>query len=432
MRKKINSIHVPHWKHTAGSVPIRMPIPAIVTIPVSMHIGAPAVPIVKPKDTVKVGQVIAEANGVMSSPVHSSVSGTVTKIDEFLMANGQTCPLIVIETDGKQELYEGLKIPEITDFQSFIQMVRDSGAVGLGGAGFPTAVKMNVDPDRVDYIVINGAECEPFITSDTHAMIDRAERIMVGIETIKPFYPKAEFKIGIEDNKPDAIRMMRRFTDKIDRCDVVSVPSTYPQGGEKTLIYNTVHRIVPEGKLPIDAGCLVMNTSTVSVIGKYVQTGIPLVTKCVTVDGSAIRTPQNVIVPIGTRIVDVIEFIGGLSCDPKKVLYGGPMMGVAIPDITYPVLKTTNAIIALSEEDARIPEPSACIRCGKCVDACPMKLMPTDLMQDRENHDVEALKEHHVMLCIEYGSCAFVCPAKRNLVESHKLAKLMVREASAK
>ena len=429
MRKTIHSIHVPHWKNTAESVPIRMPIPSVVTIPMSMHIGAPAKLVVQKGDEVKVGQKIGEADGPLSSPVFSSVSGKVVRIEDFQMANGKICPMAVIESDGRQTLADTIKIPELTDFQSFIDMVRESGAVGLGGAGFPTAVKLNVDPSRVEYIIVNGAECEPYITSDTHIMVDKAERLFVGIKTIQRFFPKAHFLVGIEDNKPEAIRMMKRYTERIDRCDVVKVPSSYPQGSEKTLVFNVAHRIIPEGKLPIDIGCIVMNTTTVATIGKYMMTGIPLITKCVTVDGSAIRSPQNIIVSIGTKISDLIDFIGGLREEPRKILYGGPMMGIAIPDIDYPVMKTTNAVIALTDKNAHIPEPTPCIHCGKCVDACPMHLMPTELEHARERGDVEALKKHHVLLCIECGSCAFVCPAKRILVESHKLAKAMVREA---
>lgn len=432
MSKSVHSIHVPHWKHTAKSVPIRMPAPEYVYIPMSMHIGSPAIPIVKAGDHVKIGQMIGDASGFVSSPVFASVSGVVKEITDYLLPNGSVCPMVVIRSDELQEMDENLSLPKITDYDSFIEAVRRSGVVGLGGAGFPTHVKLKVDPDRVEYILVNGAECEPFITADTHTMIDKVERLMYGVRSLRKYYPKARILVGIEDNKPHAILMMQRYTDRIDDCDVVSVPSSYPQGGEKTLIYNVLHRVVPEGKLPIDIGCIVINTTTLSSIGKYEQSGIPLVTKCVTIDGGAVRDPQNVIVPIGTRISDLVEYIGGLKEEPKKILMGGPMMGTALPDMDRPVLKTTNAVILLTEKEARLKAPGNCIHCGRCMDACPMNLMPTELEQAEIQKDVETLKKLHVNLCIECGSCAFVCPAKHNLVESHKLAKMLVREAGVK
>ena len=326
------------------------------------------------------------------------------KVDSMLLSNGGTCMAVTIESDGLNEKDENLKAPELTDFDSFIQAVRNSGIVGLGGAGFPTSVKMKVDPAKVDYILINGAECEPYITSDTHTMRDNPQRIRAGLDALRRFFPETQIYIAIEDNKPEAIRIMREYSDSVEKCDVVVLPSSYPQGGEKVLIYNTTGRIVPEGKLPLDVGCIVLNTTTLAFIGKYLMTGEPLSSK----------------------------HIGGLKCEPAKALYGGPMMGMAMPDLDQPILKNTNAILIFDEKDAKIPEPTACIHCGRCIDTCPLHLMPTELEQACIKKDLKRLSELKVGLCMECGSCSFVCPAKRNLVESHKLAKQYLREAGIK
>ena len=430
--KFLHSIHIPHYKNTEDSVPTRLPDPAFVAIPMSMHIGAPSLPIVKPGDHVKLGQKIAEAQGNVSSPVHASISGVVKSIDTIRMPSGLVTQSITIENDGLREIDENIFPPTITDFQSFIDAVRESGIVGLGGAGFPTHVKLNVAPERVEYFIVNGAECEPYITADTHTMVDNAKRILDGVEMLLRFYPKAKIIFGIENNKPEAIRMMKRYSDKFDRCRVFALPSTYPQGGERSLVYNTIHRVIPEGKLPIDVGCIVINATTLSFVGKYVRTGFPLTTKCVTVDGSAIKNPQNIIVPVGAPIRNIIDAIGGFTEEPKKILYGGPMMGMCSTSLDHPIIKGTNAILCFTEKDARIPEPTACIHCGRCADACSMHLLPMEMEQARISGDLERLKKLHVNLCMDCGSCAFSCPAKRNLVESHKLAKQMLREAAKK
>ena len=430
--KFLHSIPLPHHKKTQDSFPIRLTDVKSVTIPMSMHIGAPAKPVVKVGDHVKIGTLIGEAGGFVSAPVHASISGTVKKIDDMLLSSGASCQAVTIESDGLNEFDENLKPPVLTDLNSFIQAVRDSGAVGLGGAGFPTSVKLNVDPDKVEYILINGAECEPFITSDSHTMIDNPDRMYEGLTALKRFYPKAHVIIGIENNKKKAIQVMREYTDAVDKCDVCELPASYPQGGEKVLIYNTTGRMVPEGKLPFDVGCIVLNATTLSFIGKYLMTGQPLTTKCITVDGSAVKEPKNVIAFVGTSVRDVVELAGGLKEDPAKVLYGGPMMGLAMPDMDQPVLKNTNALLFFNEKDAKLPQPSPCIRCGRCIAACPLKLMPTELEHACQQKDAERLKKLKISLCMECGSCAFVCPAKRNLVESHKLAKIIVREADAK
>ena len=419
----LHGVHVPHRKNTAECAPVRMPVPAVVTVPMSMNIGAPAKPVVKPGDEVKVGQLIAEPGGFVSSPVYSGVSGKVKKIDDVLLFHGATCQAVVIESDGEQALYEGIAAPEVNDFDSFIEAVKNSGVVGLGGAGFPTAVKLKVDPAKVDYICVNGAECEPYITADTRTMLDDSQLLVDGIQLLRKYLQPDKVYIGIENNKPQCIEKLRGLTRDIDGVEVAALPALYPQGGEKVLIHNTTGRVVPEGKLPIDVGCVVINTSTLVAIARYIQTGMPLVEKYVTVDGSAIKNPQNVIVPIGTAVRDVVEFTGGFKAEAKKIILGGPMMGVAAADLDAPVVKNTGAILCFDEKDAKLPEPSACIHCGRCVDACPLNLMPTEIEHAYEKRDAERLGKLKVNLCMECGCCAFACPAKRRLVEVNKLAK---------
>ncbi len=425
---KLHGIHVPHRKNTADMTPIRMPAPKSVTIPMSMHIGAPAKPIVKVDDKVKVGTLIAEAGGFVSAPIHSSVSGKVTAIGSVWTSNGSQVSAVTIESDGLMTEDESCVPPEITGYESFISAVRASGAVGLGGAGFPTAVKLDVkDLSRIEAIVINGAECEPYITSDTRTMIDNTELVKEGIELLKKYLKAKNIIIGIEANKPKAITKMREL-ESDPSVKVKVLPSLYPQGGEKVLLYHCAGKVVPEGKLPIDVGCLVMNVTTLAFIARYIKTGIPLTEKLVTVDGSAVKNPQNVIVPIGTSMADVFEFCGGFKCEPAKVLYGGPMTGTAVKTLDAPILKNNNAILALDEKDAHLPEPTPCIRCGRCVDSCPMNLMPFSFARAFALRDFEELEKRKVNLCIECGCCAYVCPANRPLVENHKLSKAALRK----
>ena len=394
----------------------------------SMNIGKPAVPVVKAGDIVTVGQCIGEADGFVSAPVFSGVSGTVKKLEPMRLFHGAVCQAVVIETDGAQTLCETLRAPEVRDFDSFIDAVGDSGVVGLGGAGFPTAVKLKVDPERVEFICVNGAECEPYITADTRTMLDDAELLVAGIGLLKTYYPKARIIVGIENNKPACIRKLRELTAGGERVEIRALPPLYPQGGEKVLIHNTTGRVVPEGKLPIDVGCIVINTSTLAAVARYIQTGMPLVEKYVTVDGSAVKHPQNVIVPIGTSIADVVEFTGGFQAPPKKILLGGPMMGVSVPDTEQVVVKNTGAILCFAEDEGVLPTPTSCIRCGRCIDACPMNLMPCAIEQAFEKGDGAALEKLKVNLCMECGSCAFVCPGRHQLVETNKLAKTMLNQ----
>lgn len=434
---KLGKTHVPHRKNTAEMAPTRMPAPAEVLIPVSQHIGAPASPVVKVGDAVKVGTLIAEASGYVSSPIYSSVSGKVKKIDSFLMSNGRSTQAILIESDGQMTPDEGIAPPVINNFDDFSAAIRSSGLVGLGGAGFPTAVKLDAEKKGlIKRIVINGAECEPYITSDTRTMLDDAELVRDGVNILLKYISAEEVVIGIEKNKPDCIARLTGLFMNDSRVRVETLPDTYPQGAEKILIYNTTGLVVPEGGLPSDVGCLVMNVTSVAFVAKYVKTGMPLVEKCITVDGSAIKNPQNVIVPIGTRIKDVIEFVGGYSEEPGKIMYGGPMMGIAVYSTDDPVMKNNNAIVALNKKEAQAEKQNPCIHCGRCVAACPMGLNPTLYVRAMKVSDptdrAERLTAAKINLCMECGSCSFVCPSRRPLVETNRLAKAELRNIQAK
>ena len=425
---KLHGIKVPHKKNTANCVPVRLSVPETVRIPMSMHIGKPAKVAVKRGDTVKVGQLIGEADGFISAPVHSSVSGTVAKIEEMTLSNGAKGQCVVIDTDGEQAVFEGVKPPEVHDLDSFTEAVRQSGAVGLGGAGFPTFVKLSVkDLSKLDAVVINAAECEPYITSDTRTMLDKSGDIMSGIEAVKKYLHPNRFIIGIEKNKPGAIKKMQELASQSEGVEVKVLPSSYPQGGEKVLVFNTVGKIIPKGGLPLDVGVIVINVTTLAFIGNYLKTGMPLVNKCVTVDGSAVKEPKNVIAPIGMSIADVLEQSGGTKSEVAKALYGGPMMGLAVPSLDSPILKNTNAITAMDIKEATPPKTTPCIRCGACLNHCPLRLDPREIARAYKLGSVEDLQTLHVDLCMECGCCSYICPAHRPLVQTNKLAKAVLR-----
>jgi electron transport complex protein RnfC len=429
MRFSLNGIHVPHRKNTDGKPAVKMAVPKTVTIPTSMHIGSPATPVVKAGDSVKVGTLIAEASGRISSPVHSSVSGTVKKIDRVLLANGVWSPAIVIESDGLMEVDESVKAPEITTREEFIAAVKASGIVGLGGAGFPTYFKLDVDPERIEEIIINGAECEPYITSDSLTMVERYEDIKAGVLALMKFLSVKKFIIGIEENKKAAIASMQALSAEIPEFEVKVLPSIYPQGGEKVLVYHATGKVIKVGKLPIDVGCIVTNCTTLAAVGKYLQDGMPLVSKCVTVDGGAVTEPANVIAPIGASLEDVFEAVGGLKCEPAKLISGGPMMGITVTDISSPVTKPSNAVLALTAKEAWLPKTTNCIRCGTCTNTCPFGIAPADIERALRKKDAERIEALNVNACMECGCCSFVCPANRPLAQSNKLAKAFLKEA---
>ncbi|MBM6922271.1 electron transport complex subunit RsxC [Hydrogenoanaerobacterium saccharovorans] len=412
---------------------VKMPVPDKVVIPMKQHMGRECTPTVKLTDLVKVGQIIGDTDAFIGAPIHSSVSGKVTKIDEIIGTDGNPIKAVEITTDKLQEIDESVKVPEVTDLQSFAAAIRASGLVGLGGAGFPTHVKlMPKNLDEVTTLLVNGAECEPYITADNRAMLEDTDDIVEGIKLVKKYMNLSTVIIGIEDNKPQAIAKLQAAVADIEGASVKALKAQYPQGGEKVLIYECTGKIVPEGKLPSDVGCVVMNVSSIAFVAKYMRTGMPLITKRLTVDGDAIAEPKNVEVAIGTSFSDVIDFCGGFKTEPKKIIMGGPMMGFAVPTINYPVLKNNNAILAFSAAktaEAEKPE-TPCIRCARCVNACPFSLMPAAIEKAYKAGNVDALKALKVNLCMECGCCAYVCPAKRNLVSVNRLAKKMIVERS--
>jgi len=430
----LSGIHVPHRKNTQNSPTIRIDTPKTVSIPMSMHIGKPAVPTVKVGDLVKVGTKIGEADGYISSNVYASVSGKVTKLADYLMSNGITTTAVVIESDGLMTADESITPPVVNDRQSLVAALKESGIVGLGGAGFPTQVKFDVDPEQIEYLIINGAECEPYVTSDTVTMMTRADDMAYALKALNGCMGIKRVIIGIENNKKEAIANMKNMAASVTECSVQvkALPSVYPQGGEKVLVYHTTGRVIPTNKLPINVGCVVINCTTLAAIGAYLKTGMPLVEKCVTVDGKAVKSPQNVIAPIGTSMNDLIECCGGLTEQPAKLIYGGPMMGITVPSADVPVLKNTNAILALTNKEARLPKTTACIRCGACINTCPFGLAPAAINRAYDNKDAESLKELSVDTCMECGGCSFVCPANRPLVQKNKLAKQFLREERMK
>ena len=434
---KLGKTRVPHRKNTADMPAVRMASPATVRISMAQHIGAPASPVVKVGDKVFVGTLIGEASGYVSANIHSSVSGTVKKLEPFLSSNGRSCVSIVIESDGEMTPDPAIAPPTVTDFDSFSAAVRASGLIGLGGAGFPTSVKLDAEKKGlIKKIIINGAECEPYITSDTRTMLDESEYIAEGIALLKRYTSAEEYVFGIESNKRECIERLSTVFASDASVRVMALPSKYPQGAEKILIYNTTGLVVPEGGLPSDVGCVVMNVTSLAFIAKYMRSGMPLVEKCLTVDGSAVKNPMNVIAPIGTSIQDIINFTGGYSEEPGKVMYGGPMMGIAVYSTEDPIFKNTNAIVAMNKRDALPKVQTACIHCGRCVSACPMGLNPTafakamsfDSVADR----AERLEEAKVGLCMECGCCSYVCPAARPLVEYNKLGKALLRSMPKK
>ena len=429
---KLGKAKVPHKKNTAEMPAVRMPAPASVIIPMSQHIGAPSSPTVKVGDKVFVGTKIADAGGYVGSPIHSSVSGTVKKLDKFLCSNGRSCESVIIESDGEMIPDPDIKAPSVTNLDEFCDAVRASGLVGLGGAGFPTAVKLDAAKKGLLKIaVINGAECEPYITSDTRTMLDDTGFVVKGVGYLKKYLGIGEFVFGIEKNKGAAIAKLTEAFSGDSSVKVETLPDTYPQGAEKILIYNTTGRIVPEGGLPADVGCLVMNVTSLAFIAKYMETGMPLVEKCITVDGSAIEKPMNVIAPIGTPIKDVIAFTGNGTENISKVLYGGLMMGTAVYTLEDPILKNNNAIVALDKKDAITPKTFPCIHCGRCVATCPMGLNPTLYAKAMKVEDkaerADRLTDAKINLCMECGCCSFVCPSRRPLVETNRLAKAELR-----
>ena len=387
-----------------------------------MHIGAPATPIVKVGDSVKTGTLIAEQNGYISSPVYSSISGTVTEISDMLLSNGKTAPIITIESDGEMSVDESISVPVVNSKEDLIAAIKKSGIVGLGGAGFPTYVKFDTDKP-INELIINCAECEPYITSDSVTIVDRIDDIVYAIDILTKYIKIDKIIFGIEKNKQAAVNTIKTAFKDRSNVEIKTLPTLYPQGAEKVLIYHTTKKVVKIGELPIDIGCVVSNSSTIAEIGNYLKTGMPLIERCITVDGNIVKEPKNVIVPIGTPLEEVFEFCGGFTDEPKKVLYGGPMMGIAVPYLTVPVLKNTNAILAFNRTEAKVAKTTACIKCGGCVNACPFGINPVTATKALKTEDLDGLERSGVELCMSCGCCSFVCPAKRPIVQNNKIAK---------
>ncbi len=424
----LNCIKIQHKKFTENCKTKRYPVPEKVSIPMSQHMGVPCEPLVSVGDEVKVGQRIGDSDAFMSTPVHSSVSGNVVEIENFLSSNGRVCKSIVIECDGKQTVSEDVKPPVITDKLSFINAVRESGCCGLGGAGFPTHIKLKYDENKtpVDSLVINAAECEPYITSDYREMMENPDDVLNGIKTIQNILNIEKVYICIEKNKPKAIELLNNMSLNDDAINIVKLSSLYPQGAEKVIAYNATGRTVREGELPLNQGVIVMNVSTVGFLNRYFKTGMPLTRRRITIDGDAVKSPCNVKVPIGTSVAELLRFADCEEDKVSKVLAGGLMMGMCIYDLNTPIVKTNNAILALKSDKKRIQ--TNCIRCGRCIKACPAGLMPTELEKAYNQRDAERLKLLRVNLCMNCGSCSYVCPAKRNLAETNQLAKIFVTD----
>lgn len=427
----LHQVHLPHFKNSVESETVVLPLPNKVIISMAQHIGAPCIPAVAVGDKVKIGDVIGDSDAVMSAPVHSSISGTVTAITEVLHISGRNMKSVVIESDGLREISDRVKPPVINSREDFLQAVRDSGSIGLGGAGFPTSLKLGFDPKekQPDTLIINGAECEPYITSDYRCFMEDGEKVLEGIQLIQKYLDIPKCIIGIEKNKPLAIKKMTELCAEYPNITVKALKSSYPQGAEKTLIYSTTKRVVKEGRLPLSSGCIVMNSSTAAFIAEYVKTGMPLVRRRITVDGNIVGKPQNFMAAVGMPIGEIV-YHADLTDKPDRIILGGPMMGSCAFDIDYPLSKTNNALLMFGASP--VYKPTACIRCGRCVSACSMNLLPTELEHAFDAGDADRLNKLKINLCVNCGACSFVCPAKRNIAEKNQLAKAFVREHANK
>lgn len=430
-------VTVSHNKITADKETVRMPVPEIVTLPMLQHIGSPCTPTVKKGDYVAVGQIIGDSDKYVSAPIHASVSGKVIAVSDVKLANGKMAPAVTIESDGEMKLFEGITPPTVTNKEQLIKAVRASGLVGLGGAGFPTHIKLNTPDDKeTDTLIVNAAECEPYITVDYRECLENSYDILGGVYSLGELLGFKRIIIAVEDNKPEAIKVLKEIADNdIDHDNIVrlmTLKSRYPQGAEKMMVLSATGRKVPAGALPADVGCVVMNVASVAFISRYLKTGKPLTSRSVTVSGNCINNPMNVRVPIGTKLQEIIDFCGGFSEEPYKILSGGPMMGTAVTGTDVPLLKSNNAILAFSKNAAIIKPERDCIRCGRCHSACPMSLIPTQIEKYAALKDAEMLSRLGTSVCMECGSCAYTCPAGKPLVQHMRLAKEVMKQAGVK
>ncbi|MCL2487200.1 MAG: electron transport complex subunit RsxC [Oscillospiraceae bacterium] len=422
-------LRLPGRKDTAGCETLRMPPPARVVIPMCHHIGVPAVPAVKKGDTVSVGQVIGDIAGSCDDigiPVHASVSGTVRDIVTLTMPDGARSEAVVIDSDGLMTPFSGIQPPKIETAEELLAAAGASGLAGLGGAGFPAYAKLKPKKDTViDTLIVNAAECEPYITVDHRACIEQTADIFEGVEILQRRLNIPAAVIAAESNAPQAIAALNQVAG--ENVSVMKLPARYPQGAEKTLVYAVTKRKIPAGGLPADVGCLVMNVSSVAFLARYLRTGKPLVSRTVTLAGPAIANPGNYRVPVGTSVADLIAFAGSYAAPARKLLIGGPMMGTALASENTPILRYHNAVLAFTADTAVPPPQKDCIRCGRCLLACPMKLAPVTLKNAVKTNDLDTLRKFDVSSCYECGCCAYVCPAGIPLVQQMRLGKAQLK-----
>jgi len=404
--------------------------------PLSQHIGAMAKPLVKAGDRVLVGQKIAEKGGFISANIHSSVSGTVKAIEKRLVATGGMVDSIIVENDGMYEeaapIFSGN--PDELSKDEIIKIIEEAGIVGMGGAGFPTNVKLSPkNADIIDSIIVNGAECEPYLTSDYRRMVEQTDKLVKGLKIVLKIFPDAKGYFGIEDNKPEAIEALLKATENEDRIEVVPLKTKYPQGGERSMIYAVTGRKINSKMLPADVGCIVHNVDTIYAIYNAVYNGKPLIERIVTITGDAVSTPKNFQVRIGTSFRELIDAAGGFTTEPEKIISGGPMMGFSFFNIDVPVVKGSSSLLAFIKDDVSHEEPSACIRCGRCAAACPEHLLPMKLAALAGQNEPEEFKKLGGMECVECGCCSYVCPAKRQVTQSARsMKKLIIASARKK
>lgn len=422
-----------HQKNTAELETVVMPAPDTVYIPMSQHIGAPCNPTVKKGDTVFVGTLIGEPGGFVSAPVHSSVSGTVSDVKDLTVGNGTLQKYVIINSDGKMEKDPSLKPFSVKNHADLVEAAKQCGLVGLGGAGFPAHIKLSPSGEtKIDTLIINAAECEPYITSDYRECVESLKDVVEGVYLIKENLGIERAVIGVESNKPKAIELLMQVAadrrDKDDSIKIMKLPSKYPQGAEKVIIYSATGRKLPAGKLPSDVGCIVMNITSVATLYRFITTGMPLVSKRITVDGTAVAEPKNLSVPIGTPIKEILNFAGVDAEQADRILMGGPMMGSPVVSADSVLEKRNNAILVMKDPK---PQPqTACIRCGRCASACPMTLYPAMVETALTLGNYEKLKSLNINYCMECGCCSYVCPAKRPLTQVMRTAKAEIRRQS--
>jgi electron transport complex protein RnfC len=425
----IGGIHPAENKLSAESAIQALPIPQMVSIPISQHIGAPATPVVKKNDEVKVGQLIAKSSGFVSANIHSSVSGKVFKVDDIMDASGFRRTSIIIKVEGDEWLEhidrsEDLVKEISASKEEIIKRVGDAGIVGLGGATFPAHVKLSVPPGKTaEVLIINAVECEPYLTSDHRIMLEKGDEVLVGTQILMRALEVNKAIIGIENNKPDAIAHLTKLAANYDGIEICPLKTQYPQGGEKQLISATIKREVPSGALPIEVGAVVQNVGTAFAVYEAIQKNKPLIERVATITGKSLKNPSNWMFRIGTPVKDIIEAAGGMPEDTGKIVGGGPMMGKAIASIDVPLTKGSSGLLLLPREETARKATKACIRCGKCVSVCPMGLEPYLLMVCADQKNYERLEKDAVMDCIECGSCSYTCPAHRPLLDYIRLGK---------